>query len=1036
MEIPADNKATLATPIAFATTSSTTLSTLATTTVVYGPIDFLNTDFTAGQWKMFTLDTPIVWNGTDNLIIEFSIDGDDFQSGGGVYNRQVSNRSMHGQSDSNVGAYPFSSMIGPLLTHVPSLKFTHNGPGIVLDPIGGITTTEAGGTGTFNVKLNSAPTADVTIGLSSSDDTEGIPNPTSLTFTSSNYATNQTVTVTGQDDAADDGDVDYKIVTAAATSADPTYNGIDGDDMGVVNNNDDTAAIVANPTTGLTTTEGGGTDLFSVTLATPPTNLVTVLLSSSIPTEGTVPASIQFLTSDWNVPQTVTVTGIDDIAADGGQAYQINGAGSSADGKYHNLSMSSVSVTNSDNDTPGLTVSPTSGLTTTEAGGTASFTVKLASQPSANVSLTVSTSDATEGAPSPSSLTFTAANWNSPQTVTVTGADDNLDDGDVSYNITGTASSSDNGYNSMNMSNVSTINSDDDTKGITVGVSGTPTTTEAGGAASFTVVLDTEPTNDVTIGITSSDNSEGAVSAATLTFTNQNWSTAQTVTVTGADDNAVDGDITYTATTGPASSSDTNYDGLEVDNVSVINTDDDVIGFQITPTTGLTTTEAAGTVTFTVKLRSQPSADVSLGISSSDETEGTVSPTSVTFTISNFNTAQTVTVTGADDSNWDQDVAYSVITAAATSSDTDYNGVDPTDVTVTNTDDEVPALIVSPNVGLSTTESGGVDKFTAALNGQPANDVTVTVSCDDLTECDASPASLTFTAANWVTAQTVYVTGQDDNISDGNISYQVDLTTSSDDANFNGLSGSVSGSNSDDDAAGITVSSPSGSSTSETGGKITFTVVLQSEPTSTVIMAILSSDQTEGLVSPNQLIFSTTNWNVARTLTVTGQDDNLIDSDVTYEAETWPSMSSDPNYNAINASNVSLTNTDDDAAGISMTPMSGLSTTETGESDSVTVVLTAQPDADVVISMSTDDASEGSVSPSSLTFTASNWNTSQIATVTGVDDDLGDSDILYNVVGTPSSTHAEFNDLSPVQSSVTNVNDDPPGVKIDPVGIR
>ena len=70
--------------IAFATTSSTTLSTLATTTVVYGPIDFLNTDFTAGQWKMFTLDTPIVWNGTDNLIIEFSTDGDDFESGGGV----------------------------------------------------------------------------------------------------------------------------------------------------------------------------------------------------------------------------------------------------------------------------------------------------------------------------------------------------------------------------------------------------------------------------------------------------------------------------------------------------------------------------------------------------------------------------------------------------------------------------------------------------------------------------------------------------------------------------------------------------------------------------------------------------------------------------------------------------------------------------------------------------------------------------------------------------------------------------------------
>ena len=133
---------------------------------------------------------------------------------------------------------------------------------------------------------------------------------------------------------------------------------------------------------------------------------------------------------------------------------------------------------------------------------------------------------------------------------------DNIDDDDVSYNITGTTSSSDNDYNGMNMSNVSTTNSDDDTKGITVGVSGTATTTEAGGTASFTVVLDTEPTDDVSIGITSSDNTEGAVSTATLTFTNQNWSTAQPVTVTGADDNAVDGDITYTATTAPASSND------------------------------------------------------------------------------------------------------------------------------------------------------------------------------------------------------------------------------------------------------------------------------------------------------------------------------------------------------------------------------------------------------------------------------------------------------------------------------------------------
>ena len=240
---------------------------------------------------------------------------------------------------------------------------------------------------------------------------------------------------------------------------------------------------------------------------------------------------------------------------------------------------------------------------------------------------------------------------------------------------------------------------------------------------------------------------------------------------------------------------------------------------------------------------------------------------------------------------------------------------------------------------------------------------------------------------------------RDSNISDGNISYQVDLATSSSDANFNGLSESVSGSNSDDDAAGITLTTPTVNTTSENGGKVTFTVVLDTEPTSMVVMAIFSSDQTEGLVSPNQLIFTSTNWNVARTITVTGQDDKLVDEDVVYEAETFPAQSSDANYSALDAPDVILINTDDDAAGISMTPMSGLSTTETGDSDNVTVVLTAEPYADVTITMSTDDASEGSVAPSSLTFTASNWNTSQQATVTGVDDDLADDDIIYNVVG-------------------------------------
>ena len=174
-----------------------------------------------------------------------------------------------------------------------------------------------------------------------------------------------------------------------------------------------------------------------------------------------------------------------------------------------------VSVTTTDNDTAGITVTPTSGLTTTEAGGTATFTVVLASQPTATVTVGLSSSDTTEGTVSPASLTFTTANWNTPRTVTVTGVNDSVDDGDLSYSIvTAAATSSDATYSGLNAADVSVTTTDNDTAGITVTPTSGLTTTEAGGTATFTVVLASQPTATVTVGLSSSDTTEGTVSPA------------------------------------------------------------------------------------------------------------------------------------------------------------------------------------------------------------------------------------------------------------------------------------------------------------------------------------------------------------------------------------------------------------------------------------------------------------------------------------------------------------------------------------------
>lgn len=209
------------------------------------------------------------------------------------------------------------------------------------------------------------------------------------------------------------------------------------------------------------------------------------------------------------------------------------------------------------------------------------------------------------------------------------------------------------------------------------------TTSEDGNRASFTVKLTTLPSADVTVPITSSDSGEGAVSPASLTFTAANWYTPQTVVVRGVDDSLVDGDIPYTVSVGPAVCNTFDYNGRSGHDVSLTNLDDDSADIIVDPTAGLKTSKFGGSDTFTVVLNSQPIAPVDIFLSSSDTSSGVPFPEELTFTPANWNTPQTVTVTGQDNMI-DEDVTYTIVTDPGVSQDPDYNDLDPDDVEVTN----------------------------------------------------------------------------------------------------------------------------------------------------------------------------------------------------------------------------------------------------------------------------------------------------------------------------------------------------------------
>jgi fibronectin type 3 domain-containing protein len=133
---------------------------------------------------------------------------------------------------------------------LPSLAATGIRPsaGINVSRVSG-DTTEGGGTAAFTVTLTSQPSADVTIPLSSSDPTEGTV-PASVTITPAQWQTGVVVTVTGVNDAADDGNTAYTIVTGDPASADASYDAFLADDVGdvaVTNADNDLSAHAGGP---------------------------------------------------------------------------------------------------------------------------------------------------------------------------------------------------------------------------------------------------------------------------------------------------------------------------------------------------------------------------------------------------------------------------------------------------------------------------------------------------------------------------------------------------------------------------------------------------------------------------------------------------------------------------------------------------------------------------------------------------------------------------------------------------------------------
>ncbi len=280
---------------------------------------------------------------------------------------------------------------------------------VIVEESNGITvvaehTTPATFQDTYTVRLGSAPSSVVTI--TNRGNAQLNLSPATLSFDSGNWNTPQTVTVQAVNDAFSSEVVHLGYIGQSVNSADPNYNGIGappvisfvGDNNSAGSNGITVRHTGGDTAANTTVTEGGASDVFVVGLNRAPTGTVTVTVGSNARVTRT-PATLTFTTANWQMPQTVTVTAVDDGTANGNSTFNLSLA--SSGGGYTTTVNASVTVIDDDGAGPG------GGIVITESGGNTSvtehstgnttpntanldsYTLRLSSQPTAPVTVTV-----------------------------------------------------------------------------------------------------------------------------------------------------------------------------------------------------------------------------------------------------------------------------------------------------------------------------------------------------------------------------------------------------------------------------------------------------------------------------------------------------------------------------------------------------------------------------------------------------------------------------------------------------------------------
>ena len=401
---------------------------------------------------------------------------------------------------------------------------------------------------------------------------------------------------------------------------------------------------------------------------------------------------------------------------------------------------------------------------------------------------------------------------------------------------------------------------DDDMVGVTVAPRMLTVVERA--TTSYTVVLDSQPTHDVTITINSPAGVKLVTDKPRLTFAATSWNLPQRVTVTANRDSDTDdyeGTITHSI-----DSRDSKYDRVMPGQVAVSVIDNDVPSVAVSFRMANYSVLESSTTTVNVALDRNPERTVtipinSLGMGGATSADYSGVPDSVVFNAGDTEKAFTFSAT-AD--AFDDDGESVLLTFGALP-----DGVaagSRSEASVSIIDDDVPSVTVSFEQAAYMVAEGATATMKVMLSADPERTVTISISSTELngatsTDYSGVPATIEFNAGD--TEKTFTFSAVQDLVDDDGESVLLTFDALPDRVTA-GLKSEASVSIIDDDVPTVAVSFERATYTVEEGGTSTINVVLDKDPERTVTIPITRIEQ-GGATSadysgvPDSVVFST-----------------------------------------------------------------------------------------------------------------------------------------------------------------------------------